>query len=145
MRGLCLAAILGLSSQVALALETWNGDGKMYNASGQQTDNFNVKVEVKDLGNGEEELEIFVYLSSGTITKHCEKKKQGNSWDVTCNDGDGGGVCLDLGQCQEYFIAASGQHYATAITKDGNYMRLLTTILENGQAVGFISQHLAKM
>jgi hypothetical protein len=144
MKGLILAAVIGSVSHVGLATEVWNGSGKVFSTAGQEQDQFNVKVEVDDHGSGQETLAIEVYLSSGTLIKNCDRQKQGKSWTVTCDDGQGYGVCLDLGQCQEYFIADDGQHQATTITKDGNYMRLLTTILESGQAVGFISQSLVK-
>ncbi|MEQ1878703.1 MAG: hypothetical protein ABL958_18820 [Bdellovibrionia bacterium] len=132
----------------ALAGETssvWTGAGKVYDAKLNPLGAYKLKVESAKTAATERKTKVTVTLESGGAQVYnCTHTDGAKGWKSVCDNGNGGGFCLD-DLCQTYTEDENGRAFATTLIFDSeDEMRLMRTELQNGKPVRFFKEKISR-
>ncbi len=148
---LSVASLVGtLASSVALAekkdsTKHWEGSGTAHDVSGKDLGAFRVEVSRTTIGEDVTRMDGVIALGNGQTKSFWQDqaKTPSGGFRIQSDKGPGGGRCFANGMCQTYVESASGQAFATTISRDSDEkLRILITELANGKAVRFYEQTL---
>ena len=137
---------LAANASVTEGKGTWKGTGSAFSLQGQKLAKFEIDMTSEAVS--ATELKSSITIKTGQDTKTYSQilsDAGANAFRIESSQGNGGGQCFGKGLCEAYLGNAS-QGYAITIVLDGaDHRRMLVTELQDGKAVGFVSESMERM